>query len=47
MSEGNMVAGGFSLEALTIINQHGESVVIDGITVGISLYVHEFTQPAS
>ena len=38
MATGNFVAGGFTLEAFTIINQFGETVVVDATTVGVTLY---------
>lgn len=44
MAEGNYVEGGFSIEAFTIINQHGETVVIDALTVGVTLYESIFSK---
>ena len=44
MAQGNFVEGGFSIEAFTIINQHGETVVIDALTVGVTLYESIFSK---
>lgn len=37
MAQGNFVEGGFSIEAFTIINQHGETVVIDAFDCGCNI----------
>ena len=44
MAQGNFTAGGFSIEALTIINQHGETVVVDAVCIGLTLYESIFSK---
>ena len=44
MAQGNFIAGGFTIEAFTIINQHGETVVVDALSVGVTLYESIFSK---